>query len=48
MEGAFDAGAYAIPMTFPPGTSRVSFVVKTGQDAQNAPGRSNVRSLLVY
>jgi hypothetical protein len=27
---------------------RAQFVVKTGQDAQNVPGRSNVRSLLVF
>jgi hypothetical protein len=47
-ENAPGAGSYEIPVSFPPGTSRVSFVVKTGQDAQNAPGRSNVRSLLIY
>ena len=47
-EGAPGAGAYEIPMTFPADSSRVSFVVKTGQDAQNAPGRSNVRSVLIY
>ncbi|MEX2291941.1 MAG: PA domain-containing protein [Mycobacteriales bacterium] len=30
------------------GTGRFGFVVRTGQDLQNAPGSSNVRSLLVY
>jgi len=27
---------------------RISFVVKTGRDAQNAPGRSNARALLIF
>ena len=30
------------------GSGRFGFVVRTGQDLQNAPGTSNVRSLLVY
>ena len=30
------------------GTGRFGFVVRTGQDLLNAPGRSNVRSVLVY
>ena len=30
------------------GTGRFDFVVRTGQDLQNAPGSSNVRSLLVF
>jgi 5'-nucleotidase len=30
------------------GSGRFGFVVRTGQDAQNAPGASNVRSTLVY
>lgn len=30
------------------GSGRFGFVVRTGQDLQNAPGASNVRSLLVY
>ena len=30
------------------GTGRFGFVVRTGQDLQNAPGASNVRSLLIY
>jgi hypothetical protein len=30
------------------GSGRFGFVVRTGQDLLNAPGRSNVRSLLVY
>lgn len=30
------------------GTGRFGFVVRTGQDLQNAPGASNVRSLLVF
>jgi hypothetical protein len=29
------------------GTGRFGFLVRTGQDLQNAPGRSNVRSVLV-
>jgi len=43
-------GRYAIPYRFSAADSHVrdEFVVKTGQDAQNAPGRSNVRSLLIY
>ena len=44
------AGTYQMSVTFPVGDrhSRHEFVVKTGRDAQNAPGRSNVRSLLIY
>ena len=30
------------------GTGRFGFVVRTGQDLQNAPGRSNLRPLLVH
>lgn len=30
------------------GSGRYGFVVRTGQDLQNAPGSSNIRSLLVY
>jgi hypothetical protein len=30
------------------GSGRFGFVVRTGQDLLNAPGASNVRSLLVY
>jgi hypothetical protein len=30
------------------GTGRFGFVVRTGQDLQNAPGASNVRSLLIF
>ena len=30
------------------GSGRFGFVVRTGQDLQNAPGRSNVRTLLVF
>ena len=43
-------GDYTIPVRFPARDSHVrdEFVVKTGRDAQNAPGRSNVRSLLIY
>jgi len=45
------AGRYGgMTVTFPAGdiNTRDEFVVKTGRDAQNAPGRSNVRSLLIY
>ena len=41
------AGSYAINRVFA-GTGRFGFVVRTGQDLQNAPGSSNVRSLLVF
>ena len=41
------SGAYSISRVFT-GTGRFGFVVRTGQDAQNAPGSSNVRSLLVF
>ena len=49
-EDAPGAGSYRIPVTFRSRDldQRIQFVVKTGQDAQNLPGRSNVRSLLVY
>ena len=40
-------GAYSIPRRFT-GSGRFGFVVRTGQDLQNAPGTSNVRSLLVF
>ena len=40
-------GAWSLPRTFG-GTGRFDFVVRTGQDMQNAPGSSNVRSVLVY
>ena len=41
--------AYSLTLTFPAsyGSSGV-FVVKTGQDAQNAPGRSNNRTLSIF
>jgi hypothetical protein len=43
-------GLYSIGVTFPRADQNVrdEFVVKTGRDAQNAPGRSNARSLLIY
>jgi hypothetical protein len=41
------AGAYSIKRTFT-GTGRFGFVVKTGQDLQNAPGRSNTRPTLIF
>jgi hypothetical protein len=41
------AGSYSIRRVFT-GTGRFGFVVRTGQDLQNAPGSSNVRSLLVF
>ena len=40
-------GQYVINRRFT-GTGRFGFVVRTGQDLQNAPGASNVRSLLVF
>ena len=42
-------GQYRIPVQFAASNQgvRASFVVKTGADAQNAPGRSNARSLLI-
>jgi hypothetical protein len=40
-------GQYVINRKFT-GTGRFGFVVRTGQDLQNAPGSSNVRSLLVF
>ena len=48
--GAPNQGLYSITVTFPASDSNVrdEFVVKTGRDAQNAPGRSNARSLLIY
>jgi hypothetical protein len=48
--GSPGEGLYSITITFPSKDSNVrdEFVVKTGRDAQNAPGRSNVRSLLIY
>ena len=41
------AGSYSIKRVFT-GSGRFGFVVKTGQDLQNAPGSSNVRPTLVY
>lgn len=41
------SGQYSVAVRFSSG-GRVDLVTKTGQDAQNAPGRSNTRSLLVY
>jgi len=47
--GAAGAGGYSMTVRFDRGDAgRHSFVVKTGRDAQNAPGRSNVRSLLIF
>jgi hypothetical protein len=48
--GSPGEGLYSITITFPSRDNNVrdEFVVKTGRDAQNAPGRSNVRSLLIY
>ncbi len=40
-------GAYSIRRVFT-GSGRFGFVVRTGQDLQNAPGASNVRSTLVF
>ena len=40
-------GQYVINRKFT-GSGRFGFVVRTGQDLQNAPGSSNVRSLLVF
>jgi hypothetical protein len=40
-------GSYSITRRFT-GTGRFGFVVRTGQDLQNAPGSSNVRSLLIF
>ena len=41
------AGSYTIKRKFT-GSGRFGFVVRTGQDLQNAPGSSNIRSLLVF
>ncbi len=41
------AGSYTITRQFT-GSGRFGFVVRTGQDLQNAPGSSNVRSLAVF
>jgi hypothetical protein len=48
--GSPGEGLYSITITFPSRDTNVrdEFVVKTGRDAQNAPGRSNARSLLIY
>ena len=48
--GAAGQGRYSIRITFPARDHNVrdEFVVKTGRDAQNAPGRSNARSLLIF
>jgi len=40
-------GEYSITRRFT-GSGRFGFVVRTGQDLQNAPGSSNVRSLAVF
>ena len=40
-------GKWTLRRTFG-GSGRFDFVVRTGQDLQNAPGQSNTRSLLVY
>jgi hypothetical protein len=40
-------GEWTLNRTFT-GTGRFGFVVRTGQDLQNAPGTSNVRSLLIF
>jgi hypothetical protein len=40
-------GAYSIARRFT-GDGRFGFVTRTGQDLLNAPGSSNVRSLLVF
>jgi len=40
-------GQWSVNRTFT-GTGRFGFVVRTGQDLINAPGRSNVRSLLIF
>lgn len=40
-------GQYTITRQFT-GSGRFGFVVRTGQDLQNAPGSSNVRSLLIF
>ena len=40
-------GEWSVRRTFT-GTGRFDFVVRTGQDLQNAPGTSNTRSLLVF
>jgi hypothetical protein len=47
--GAKGEGLYTIRFQFPAADENVrdEFVVKTGRDAQNAPGRSNARSLLI-
>jgi len=48
--GQPNEGLYSIRKTFGAADQNVrdEFVVKTGQDAQNAPGRSNARSLLIF
>jgi len=47
--GSPGQGLYSIRIVFPAAdqNKRDEFVVKTGRDAQNAPGRSNARSLLI-
>ena len=51
-QGSSDSGspaAYSITLTLPASYgSSARFVVKTGQDAQNAPGRSNARTLSIF
>ena len=41
------AGSYSIRRVFL-GSGRFGFVVRTGQDLQNAPGRSNTRPTLIF
>ena len=43
-------GNYTMKLTFPASdqNQRLNITVRTGQDAQNAPGVSNVRSLLIF
>lgn len=41
------SGEWSISRRFT-GTGRFGFVARTGQDIQNAPGASNVRSTLIY
>ena len=40
-------GTWSLDRTFT-GTGRFGFLVRTGQDLQNAPGASNVRSTLIF
>jgi hypothetical protein len=40
-------GTWQLARTFS-GSGRFGFVARTGQDLQNAPGRSGTRSVLVF